>query len=80
MPYITSVEQMGYDRGVTEEAKRLLETQRSLLIRQLTRKVGPIPINTIERINILQIDQLESLGEVLFDFESIADLDSWLQT
>ena len=86
---------MGYDRGVAEELKRsqerlleaqrssqerLLDAQRSLLIRQLTRKVGPIPIDTIDRINILQIDQLEFLGETLFDFESIADLDNWLQT
>ena len=80
MPYITSVEQIGYDRGVAEEAQRLIEAQRSLLIRQLTRKIGPMPIDTIDRISTLQIAQLESLGETLFDFESIADLDNWLQT
>ena len=82
MPYITSVEQIGYDRGVEAEAQRsrerLLETQRSLLIRQLTRKIGSMPINTIDRINTLPIAQLESLGEALFDFESIADLTIWL--
>ena len=58
MPYITSVEQIGYDRGVEAEAQRsrerlleaqrssqewLLEAQRSLLIRQLTRKIGSMP-------------------------------------
>ena len=101
MPYITSVEQIGYDRGqvvgydrgVEAEAQRsrerlleaqrssqerLLEAQRSLLIRQLTRKIGSMPVNTIDRINILPIDQLEFLGEALFDFESIADLTTWL--
>ena len=103
MRYITSVEQIGYDRGqvvgydlgVEAEAQRsrelilevqrssqerLLEAQRSLLIRQLTRKVGPIPVNTIDRINNLSIEQLESLGEELLDFDAIDDLTSWLET
>jgi len=110
MPYITSVEQIGYDRGqvvgydrgqvvgydrgVEAEAQRsqerlleaqrssqerLLEAQRSLLVRQLTRKIGSMSMNTIDRINTLPIDQLESLGEALFDFESIADLITWLK-
>ncbi|MCY7406271.1 MAG: DUF4351 domain-containing protein [Alkalinema sp. CAN_BIN05] len=105
MPYITSVEQIGYDRGVEAEAERsqerlleaqrlsqerlleaqrssqerLLEAQRSLLIRQLTRKIGFMSINAIDRINILPIDQLESLGEALLDFGSIADLITWLE-
>ena len=101
MPYITSVEQIGYDRGqvvgygrgVEAEAQRsrerlleaqrssqerLLEAQRSLLIRQLTRKIGSMPVNTIDRIKTLPIAQLEFLGEALFDFESIADLTIWL--
>ena len=95
MRYITSVEQIGYDRGVEAEAQRsreqlleaqrsaqeqLLEAQRSLLIRLLTRKIGAIPINTIDRINNLPIEQLESLGEALLDFGAIDDLTSWLET
>ena len=71
MRYITSVEQIvydrgqvvgydrgqvvGYDRGVEAEAERsrkqFLEAQRSLLIRQLTRKIGSVPVNAIDRIN-----------------------------
>jgi len=77
MPYITSVEQIGYDRGqvvgydrgVREADQRLLEAQRSLLVRQLTRKIGPMPISTIDRINTVSIDQLESLGGALFDID-----------
>ena len=102
MRYITSVEQIGYDRGqvvgydrgVEAEAQRsrelileaqrsierLLEAQRSLLIRQLTRKIGSMPANTIDRINHLPIEQLESLGEALLDFGAIDDLTSWLET
>ena len=86
MPYITSVEQIGYDRGqvvgydrgVREADQRLLEAQRSLLVRQLTRKIGLMPINMIDRINTVPIDQLESLGEALFDFDSIVNLTNWL--
>ena len=104
MRYITSVEQIGYDRGVAEEAQRsreqlleaqrsiarlleversreqLLEAQRSLLVRQLTRKIGPMPIQTIDQVKALSIAKLESLGEALFDFESIEDLITWLLT
>ena len=102
MPYITSVEQIGYDRGVEAEAQRsrelileaqerlleaqrssqerLLEAQRSFLIRLLTRKIGSMSINTIDRINNLPIEQLESLGEALLDFGAIDDLTSWLET
>ena len=110
MRYITSVEQIGYDRGqvvgydqgVEAEAERsrelileaqerlleaqrssqerLLEAQRSLLIRQLTRKIGSIPVNTIDHINNLPIEQLESLGEALLDFDAIDDLINWLES
>ena len=35
---------------------------------------------TLEQINALSIAQLESLGEALLDFSSIADLTTWLET
>jgi Domain of unknown function (DUF4351) len=75
MPYITSVEQIGYDRGEVEGAQR---QARSLLVRQLTRKLGSINDLTIDRISTLSIPQLDELGEALFDFHSIAELDRWL--
>ena len=33
MPYITSVEQIGYDRGIEEETKRSLDRERALVMR-----------------------------------------------
>ena len=89
MPYITNVEQIGYARGVAEADERLLAAQRSaderllaaqrsLLVRQLNRKLGSISTDSIDRINTLPIAHLESLGETLFDFETIADLTAWL--
>jgi hypothetical protein len=71
MPYITSIEQIGYDRGVEQG-------ERSLVLRQLNRRVGTIPDRTIDRINKLALTRLESLGEALLDFETIEDLTTWL--
>nr|WP_242041892.1 DUF4351 domain-containing protein [Alkalinema sp. FACHB-956] len=88
VPYITSVERIGYDRGKVEgrqegrleEAQRSLERERSLILRQLTRKVGALPDHTLDCINALSIEHLESLGEALLDFESIEDLTNWLNS
>ena len=38
-----------------------------------------IVLHLLIEINALSIDQLESFGETLFDFESIADLIVWLE-
>jgi predicted DNA-binding ribbon-helix-helix protein len=79
MPYITSVERIGYDRGLqTGEAQGALRQARALLLKQLARKVGSISARTSEQINALTIAQLETLGEALLDFESIANLTTWL--
>ena len=69
MPYITSVEEIGYERG-----------ERSLILRQLNRRIGTIPDRTIDQINKLSLTRLESLGEALLDFSAIEDLANWLET
>ena len=73
MPYITSVEEIGYERG-------LEQGERSLILRQLNRRIGTIPDRTIDRINKLSLTRLESLGEALLDFSAIEDLANWLET
>ncbi len=83
MPYITSVERIGYDRGlndgkVTGKAEGIEEGERSLILRLLNRKFGALPDRPIYRINQLSITRLEALGEALLDFETIADLTTWL--
>jgi hypothetical protein len=75
MPYITSVEQIGYDRGEVEGAQR---QARSLLFRLLNRKFGSVNDRILTQITDLSVAQLEDLGEALFDFDSIAQLDRWL--
>ena len=79
MPYITSVEEIGYDRGIEEANGLWLERERSLIVRLLTRKVGTISTYAMAQLNRLSIDRLESLGESLLDFNSLEDLTKWLE-
>jgi predicted transposase YdaD len=57
--------------GRTEEGQLLV-------LKQLTRKLGNISPEVRSRVNSLTIDKLESLGEDLLDFTSMADLEAWL--
>jgi predicted transposase YdaD len=74
MPYITSVqkigEEIGFERG-------LQEGKRALILRQLTR-LGKLPADLTAQVEALPPAQLEALGEALFDFASLADLQTWL--
>jgi predicted transposase YdaD len=65
-------EQRGEQRGRTEEA-------RSLILRQLTRRVGILPPEIRSQVESLNLEKLESLGEALLDFSSGADLVEWLR-
>jgi Domain of unknown function (DUF4351) len=49
-----------------------------LITRLLTRKFGNLAPELVNRVNQLSIEQLESLGEALLDFSSIADLENYL--
>ena len=53
--------------------------QRSLILRQLTRRVGMIPDDLLDRIQNLPIDPLEILAEDLLAFNGLDDLIHWLE-
>jgi hypothetical protein len=75
MPYITSVEEIGYDRGLNEGKA---EGERSIVLRLLTRRFRHLNDRTIAQITDLSTAQLESLSDALFDFSAIEDLTIWL--
>ncbi|WP_216086630.1 DUF4351 domain-containing protein [Halothece sp. PCC 7418] len=54
--------------------------ERSLILRQLTRRVGELPQQWRDRVNSLSLEQLENLGEALLDFQGIGDLETWWDT
>ncbi len=64
-------ERQGEQRGRREES-------RSLILRQLHRRVGELPPELTQRVQALELPQLEALGEALLDFTQMADLVAWL--
>ncbi len=52
--------------------------ERVLVIKLLTRKLGNLPLDVTTKVSALSLEGLEALGEVIFDFTSVEDLESWL--
>jgi predicted transposase YdaD len=67
----TEGEQRGRTEGRTEEG-------RSLILRQLTRRLGILPTSVEAQVQALALRQLEALGEALLDFVQFSDLTAWL--
>jgi predicted transposase YdaD len=67
----TEGEQRGRTEGRTEEG-------RSLILRQLTRRLGILPTSVEAQVQALALQQLEALGEALLDFTQFSDLTAWL--
>jgi predicted transposase YdaD len=68
----TRVYQDAKAEGKTEEG-------RSLVLKLLTRKLGtPLDLDFQSRVNSLTIEQVESLGEALLDFQAMDELVNWL--
>jgi predicted transposase YdaD len=63
--------QSGRQEGRQEEAA-------SLLLRLLDRRVGQLSGDLTQAISALSLEQLESLGDALFDFATPDDLQQWL--
>jgi predicted transposase YdaD len=55
------------------------EGEVKLVLRLLNRRIGTIPQNLVTQIQELPVEQIESLGEALLDFQSLSDLVSWLE-
>jgi predicted transposase YdaD len=71
MEVLTSWTEEGIERGRQEEG-------RSLVLRQLNRRVGTLPETIQTQVEALPLEQLEALGEALLDFTGLADLETWL--
>jgi len=83
MELMTSWEQKGRTEGIAQgraegKAEGRAEGKEQLLVRMINKHFGVIPANVRARFHQLSADQLDDLGEALFDFETTADLDQWL--
>jgi len=67
--------------GVIETAREegREEGMRSLLFKQLSRKLGTLPDEIKVLLNQLAPEQLDELSEALFDLEDLQDLDNWFR-
>ena len=57
-----------------------IEREKTLILRQIKRKLGEINPSLETKIMELSIDDVEVLGEALFDFSTVEDLINWLNT
>ena len=62
----------GREEGKTEQS-------RSLVLTQLDRKLGKLPAKTKKTIAALDLERSESLAMALLDFNTMADLETWLK-
>ena len=72
MQTLTSWEEKGLVRGRKEEGA-------TIVLRQLHRKFKQLSSEVEAQIQSLEVEQLEELSEALLEFESLDDLNAWLQ-
>jgi predicted transposase YdaD len=80
VPYITSVEEIGFERGIhqgRQEGRQ--EGQRSLILLLLEQRLGSLPIAIHDRLAQLSLPQLETLAIALLHFSTLAELEAWLE-
>jgi hypothetical protein len=70
----------GRQEGRQEGMQEGLQQERSLILKLLNRKIGPIPAALMPQLEALPLSQLEALGEALLDFSNLRDLTDWLQS
>jgi Domain of unknown function (DUF4351) len=75
MKYVTTIERMAEVRG---EARGKALGRKSMILEFLNYRFGEVSPDLMEKIDPLSIAQLETLGESIFGFTTIDELDSWL--
>jgi Domain of unknown function (DUF4351) len=71
MNIVTSWIEQGIEQSRAREA--------TLLVKMLRRHIGAVSATSEQAVSRLSIDQLEQLGEALFDFSAETDLLTWLE-
>jgi hypothetical protein len=75
MPYVTSVERIGLERGRQEGLQQgLQEGQSRLLARQLIKRFGPLPKEIQERLAQASAVQLETWAEAVLDASTLNEV------
>ena len=75
---VDTARQEGRKEGIELERSRLIERQRSMLLRLLSRTLGELSETVQMQISQLSPEQLEALNEVFIDFTDLDELVRWL--
>ena len=70
---------VGVEQGLQQGLQTGLQRERKLLLRMLERSIGKTSLAVRRRVEKLDFDQLEQLGEALWDFKTSKDLSAWLK-
>ena len=82
---LASEKQVALAQIETEDAKQKgreegkLSEAIALIMRQLKKRFGEITVTLTNQIENLSLEDLENLSEDIFDFESLEDLENWLE-
>lgn len=75
-PWYNEILKQGLQQGLQQGEQ---QGEANLIIRQLSKRFGNLDPAIASQIRQLSISQLETLGESIFDFSAMADLETWLQ-
>ncbi|MDD1413957.1 Rpn family recombination-promoting nuclease/putative transposase [Dolichospermum sp. ST_con] len=83
-PWYQEILKEGEKRGLQQgelrgEQRGKQEGEANLVIRLLSKRFGNLDQEITSQIRQLSSPQLETLGESIFDFSAMADLENWLQ-
>ena len=79
MQIVTSWMEEGIQQGLQQGLQQgQQEGELKMVLRQLDRRFGVLPVDRRAQIQALSRRQIEDLADALLDFATIADLDSWL--
>jgi hypothetical protein len=73
MELVTSWMEEGIEKGIEKG-------ERGMVLRMLRKRFGTLDSAIVARIEALHKEDIEQLGEALFDFAGPADLDRWLES
>jgi len=74
---ITTLQETRFYQEAKEDGRE--EEGRGLVLRLLNRRFGVLPESLASQIANLPLTQIESLAEALLDFQTLSDLEAWLQ-
>ena len=79
MEITTSWERKGRVKGRAEgKVEGKVEGQANILVRQLKKKFGNIPVEVEDRVRNLSVEKQQELAEAIFDLKSIEDIKAFL--